>query len=374
MIAFPVSRTGLLSLLLLAATAGLAPGEWNPPPPAADEFDWIQLSSGEWLKGELKSYVDDEITFDSDKLGLQQLESEDVKFIRTAEPVRVGYQKPGDNPGLGRLRRDNIQVAEGRVEVKDGKVRTRDGGREIAAVEDVVTIASGSKSEWDNWLARISLGANFREGNTRQVEYDAAVELARVTPHNRFRFNYLGTYSESDGTEFSNNHRADFSYDLYRTPQLFFRPVFGEYFRDPFQNIAHRTMLGMGVGYEIIHSSKTDWEVVAGPAWQSIRYDSVLAGESNREESAAAVVATRFEKEINDRVDFLSLYRFGITRSSAGGYSHHFANTFSFELTDDLDFDISLIWDRINDPATDSAGNDPKQDDLRLMFLLGYEL
>ena len=27
---------------------------WEPPPPPADEFDWIQLTSGEWLKGELK--------------------------------------------------------------------------------------------------------------------------------------------------------------------------------------------------------------------------------------------------------------------------------------------------------------------------------
>jgi hypothetical protein len=26
---------------------------WTPPPPP-DEFDWIQLNSGEWLKGEFK--------------------------------------------------------------------------------------------------------------------------------------------------------------------------------------------------------------------------------------------------------------------------------------------------------------------------------
>ena len=27
---------------------------WAPPPPPPDKFDWIQLTSGEWLKGELK--------------------------------------------------------------------------------------------------------------------------------------------------------------------------------------------------------------------------------------------------------------------------------------------------------------------------------
>ena len=27
---------------------------WESPPPPPDDFDWIQLKSGEWLKGELK--------------------------------------------------------------------------------------------------------------------------------------------------------------------------------------------------------------------------------------------------------------------------------------------------------------------------------
>ena len=27
---------------------------WRPPPPATDRWDWIQLSSGEWLKGTIE--------------------------------------------------------------------------------------------------------------------------------------------------------------------------------------------------------------------------------------------------------------------------------------------------------------------------------
>ena len=30
---------------------------WQPPPPPPDDFDWIQLDSGKWLKGELKTFV-----------------------------------------------------------------------------------------------------------------------------------------------------------------------------------------------------------------------------------------------------------------------------------------------------------------------------
>jgi len=38
---------------------------WQPPPPPPDDFDWIQLKSGEWLKGELKVLYAKKLEFDS---------------------------------------------------------------------------------------------------------------------------------------------------------------------------------------------------------------------------------------------------------------------------------------------------------------------
>ncbi|MEP4077952.1 DUF481 domain-containing protein [Haloferula sp.] len=364
----------LQAILLIFIMSPVARGEWSPPPPPADKFDWIQLSSGEWLKGELMAYVDDVLIFDSDKLGQQRLDKEDVKFIRTHDAVRVGHQPGEVDNGMDRIGRDNIQVDEGRIEVKDGEVRTRESGRKIADVEEVVTIATGTESEWDNWFGKVSLGGNIREGNTQQIDYDIAMELERLTPHNRFHLDYLGTFSESDNTEIANSHRVSFSLDLYRTPKLYFRPVFGEYYRDPFQNIAHRATLGMGVGYEIIDTARTEWEVVAGPAWQTIHYDSVQAGGASSEDSAAGAIASTFEYEISDNVEFSSLYRATFASKSAGGYTHYFSNGFNFEITDHVDFDISLIWDHISDPVKRTDGTQPKSDDLRLMFMLGYEL
>ena len=36
-------------------------------PPPDDKFDWLQLNSGEWLKGEFKVLYDYEVEFDSDE-------------------------------------------------------------------------------------------------------------------------------------------------------------------------------------------------------------------------------------------------------------------------------------------------------------------
>ena len=46
-------------------------------PPPDTEFDWIQLASGEWLKGELKTVYDYQMEFDSDELGLLKIDLED---------------------------------------------------------------------------------------------------------------------------------------------------------------------------------------------------------------------------------------------------------------------------------------------------------
>jgi long-subunit fatty acid transport protein len=47
--------------------------------------------------------------------------------------------------------------------------------------------------------------------------------------------------------------------------------------------------------------------------------------------------------------------------------------TFEVELTDALDFELSLVWDRINKPRANADGSVPKQDDYRVIFGVGYD-
>ena len=47
---------------------------WGPPSALPEKFDWIQLTSGEWLKGDLKVLYDKKLEFDSDELDLLELD------------------------------------------------------------------------------------------------------------------------------------------------------------------------------------------------------------------------------------------------------------------------------------------------------------
>ena len=51
--------------------------------PSAVKYDWVQLTSNEWLKGEIKGMYDDSLEFDSDKLDLLNIDWDDVKILRS---------------------------------------------------------------------------------------------------------------------------------------------------------------------------------------------------------------------------------------------------------------------------------------------------
>lgn len=91
----------------------------NFVPPPDSEFDWIQLSSGEWLKGKIKTLYDGKLEFKSSDLGTLSLSWDTVKQVRTAKSQTVRFADPlnGDEPmtvsGLLVVDGDRVTVGSG---------------------------------------------------------------------------------------------------------------------------------------------------------------------------------------------------------------------------------------------------------------------
>ncbi len=100
-------------------------GNFAPPPDS--ESDWIQLSSGEWLKGQFRTLYDGQLEFKSSDLGGLSLDWDTVKQVRTAKSQTVRFEDPqnGGEPvvtsGLLTVDGDQITVGArtlGRADVK----------------------------------------------------------------------------------------------------------------------------------------------------------------------------------------------------------------------------------------------------------------
>jgi hypothetical protein len=354
-------------LLLFIQTAGAekktSPWDRFEPPPDK-RHDWLQLTSGEWLKGDLKVMYNYSLEFDSDEMDLQTFDFEDVKRIRTRRPQRVlvetGFRQ--------------TEVLTGNLVMNGGRIQLIDGA-ETNSFErtQVISIAGGAKREIDNWSGMFSVGATVRGGNTETADVTTMANLRRRTAISRFNVDYLANYSEAQQAETANNQRLNGFFDWFLTSRFYWQVLAGEYYRDPFTNIDHQYSLSTGVGYDLIRTSRTEWSMGAGAGYQQLQFDSVTPPDDDTSDSPFGTFGTRFDTEVTGSIDYLFDYSARFLNSSNGKYTHHLVTTLSFEFIGDLDLDLSLIWDRIEKPQAAGDGSLPKRDDYQTVISLAYD-
>jgi hypothetical protein len=336
---------------------------WAPPSAIPEKYDWIQLTSGEWLKGDLKALYEDNLEFDSEELELLELDWEDIKQVRGYKPhsVRLEVVEPMTVVGILKVIDDKVYIT-----VED-EVLEFDRNH-------LISIAHETSERISIWSAKITISLDARKGNSDQVNYSSSAQLKRRTSGSRLFLSYRGVVSETEGAETANSQRINGRYDIFKSRKLFWRPLFFEYFRDPFSNIENRTNIGMGIGYHIIDTSKTEWDITPGLAYQYTENVSVEAGGDSHNATTAFEVETNYETELTKKIDLNAAYKFNVVNKESGKYSHHIVTTLEIELTHRLDLDVSLIWDRIQDPKLKDDGLLPKQDDYYFLFGISFEL
>ena len=335
-------------------------------PPADSKYDWVQLTSGEWLKGDLVVFYNYVVEFDSDELDLLELDFEDIKRIRTHDMKTIFWEGDGG-------RRDT-SVMRGMLVVNGDTVLVRRADKDIKISRDkIISIASGKNRERDFWSGMFSLGVTARGGNTKTTDATIIANIKRRTAESRFNADYFASYSRTEGSETVNNQRLNGYYDRFLTARFYWQVSAAEFYRDPFSNIDAQYSLSSGFGYDLIHNPKTEWRVLAGVGYQNQEFVSVLPGESGSANSPFFTAGMRFDHEVTKSIDYLFDYSLRVLNKNNGLYTHHLLTTLSFDLFKDLDLDISFVWDRVENPQQSASGTTPEQDDYQVIVGVSYE-
>jgi putative salt-induced outer membrane protein YdiY len=340
----------------VAALTNLAPPDlsWVPP---EDGFDWIQLKSGEWLKGSIQAMQDKKLDFDSEELDELTFDWSDIRQMRS--------------PHMNEMLLMNKEGIKGPVMITPDMVMVGGAQPRTFPRSELQSVTPGGPNEWDYWSGKLSVGLALRAGNTKSVDYNAQANLQRRTPATRFKVDYLGSISSLNSVENENNQRVNAEFDYWLSHRLYLILPQAEYYSDPFQNIADRATVGSGIGYDIIDRSAMEWDVSLGPVYQKTWFDSVESGQSTTRGQAALAFGTDFDWDITRRIELILQYSGQYTSQEAGDTLQHAVSTLSIELTKRFDLDVSFIWDRIGNPRAESSGVVPQQDDYRLTVGLG---
>jgi hypothetical protein len=330
---------------------------WRPPAIGKDKADWIQLKSGEWLRGELRYVQQNQVEFDSDELDQLTLKLKNVRQIYPAAPMWAKF--------------DNREPAFGNIVVSNDLV-TIEGPEQVSSPRDELRgITPSGEMGLRDWSGSLSVGVSLQSGNRQLTTVNTSGELARRTPNTRLLLEYLGNYSEVNGDQNANNQRVNSSYDIRLDRHWYVRPMYGEYYHDAIANISLRGTVGVGGGYYLFDRPGLEWNVGAGPAFQYTEYETVEAGDSDTTSTPSAQIFSTFKMDITRRLDISQTFRGAITTQEAGVYTHHSVSTVSFEIKRHLNLDVSFIWDFLQRPKVESNGSTPGNSDYYLTLGFG---
>jgi len=336
------------------------PVPWEKLHPKLNGYDWVQLTSGEWLKGEIEYMQNDKLAFDSSKLGLLIIDFKNIEQIYGRARMSVALAGGGRVVGM-------IKMHGGSVYVSSGKTT------QMVEREQILGVVSEKLSERDRWEGRFSLGFDMQQGNTQQSNVTTTFNLKRRTADSRFLFDYLGTTTFTSEGKTSDSHRINSSYDIFVTRHFYLQPLFIEYFSDVFQNIRHRATVGTGVGYELIDAPEISWSIFTGLGMQYLEFVNVEPGSALSHTSMVGRVGTRFDYDVTGDVKFSWDYTMNLLGEANGLYTHHMVAMIRTQLISDFTVDLSGIWDRVQNPATRADGTVPYRDDYRTVLSVGYK-
>ncbi len=336
---------------------------WIPPTPVfSQQFDWLQLRSGEWLKGDIISMYDDELEFESEKFNTITFDWKDVTELRSRFDQQIRFA--------------NGEVKQGFLIVKDEHLVLISGGSEQHyPLSELLSITSSSDDRRGLWDGKVSLGIDVKAGNVNQLDYSARARVQRRTPFTRFNVDFIYNYSKSIIEEndkvITDTSRFTSYLDWFYSSKIFYRIFDYEHFTDLQQNIKYRDTLGLSLGYHLVNSKRLQWDVTLGPSYQQTKYENSTV--ESDQSSGVIALGTLFDYPISSRIDFIFDYQIQFVEENSGKRNSHLKTALEFELRNDFELDLTFLLDRIAHPVASEGEAAPKSNDYRLLISLVYQ-
>jgi hypothetical protein len=355
----------IIVAFLLLSLAGASPGwsqGWLPVEPAANEKDWVQLSSGEWIRGSIDLFRDLKMEFDSDDLDDLEIDWEDITAFRSPRILTFVFT--------------HKRIVTGTSSLQDRVVRISTGtGIQEFPRSDLLSIIEGKPKEINFWAAKVNIDLSARSGNTDQNDLVILAKIKREATRSRLNILYEGNHGEFSGERTIENHQGNFDFNIFVSRKFYITPAAGEIYTDEFLNIDYRAQASAGGGYYFFRQSKIDWSVGLSGGYKETQFISVEAGEDQYEKTGTIVPTTKLETDITKDIELTFDYTSNIGVPDTKSSTHHMAAMLTVDLFGDVfEMSTSLTWDRDDNPTADEDGIIPKKEDIRLAVGFAIDL
>ena len=271
------------------------------------------------------------------------------------------------------------QTVVGTVATADGKfeVETKTTGEITTPKDAVVTVRNDDEEKsydteidrlknprlTDFWTGLLDTGLSVTRGNSATLSYTLAAKAVRQTTRDKISVYTTAIYATDDTTPPSRTTAhailGGVRGDLNVSDRTF---VFGftDFQYDEFQHLDLRNTLGGGLGYHVIKTDNTTFDVFGGGDFEQEYFSpnppDVLTSVTRK--TGEIVAGEELDMKVNTRTTFSEKASFFPNVSDTGQYRFQFDATAATKLKSWLSWQMTFGERYISNPLTGLKGND----------------
>jgi len=327
--------------------------------------DQLTLKNGDRLTGTIVKSDATTLLIKTDFAGDVTVKWDAVTSILSAEPLHL-VLKDG-------------QTVVGNVTTVDGKfdVATKETGEVSASKDAVVAVRNDDEEKsydaeldrlrnphlTDFWSGLLDTGLTLTRGNSSTLAYSLTGKAVRLTDRDKISVYTTAVYANDDTTPPSRTTahaiRGGVRGDLNLTDRVF---VFGftDFEYDQFQHLDLRNTLGGGVGYHVIKTKNTVFDVYGGGDYDQEYFspDPPTVLTSVTRKTGEVVLGEEFDATLNSRTTLSEKFSVVPNISKGGQYRVQFDATAATKLKSWLSWQITYSDRYLSNPLPGLKGND----------------
>jgi hypothetical protein len=333
--------------------------------------DQLTLKNGDRLSGTIVKSEDDAKTLliKTDLAGDVTVKWDAITAIVSSQPLHIMLS--------------DGRVIVGRVSTTDGILEIATDGGTVPAAHDAVKAIRDNAAQAeidrlqhprlrDYWSGMFDLGLSLTEGNSSTAALTIAGKASRVVPKNKLTLYYTEVYSrdsnESPALTTANAIHAGVRDEFNLIPRVY-AFAFTDFDEDALQHLDLRNVIGGGLGYHVINTKKTQFDVFGGVSFNQEYFASytianpapppVLLFEPSQSRHSAEIVAGEsLSTKLGPRTTVSEQLSFFPNLSSTGEYRVTFDANAVTKLKTWLGWQITFSDRYISDPPFGLKGND----------------
>jgi putative salt-induced outer membrane protein YdiY len=326
--------------------------------------DQVTLKNGDRLTGTIVKSDAKTMLIKTDLAGDVNVDWDAVTSIVSSQPLHLGL-KDG-------------QTVVGTVTTTDGKleVKTASTGEVAAPKDTVVTIRDDDEEKsydaevdrlrnphlTDFWSGLLDTGLSVTRGNSATVAYNLSAKAVRLTSRDKISVYSTAVYASDDTTPPSRTTahaiRGGIRGDFNVSDRVF---VFGftDFEYDQFQDLNLRNVLGGGLGYHVIKTKNTTFDVFGGGDYEQEFFSDTTAFPTGlTRKTAEVVVGEEFDAQIGGRTTLSEKVSLFPNVSDTGEFRFQFDATAATKLKSWLSWQITYSDRYLSNPLPGLKKND----------------